>query len=111
MTTPTPPEAIDLAFTIRLREIIAKGNLSHISLAMNSSHTKWRASYSPTKTFGSSFAEDEDPIKALTLVLGAKVHKAPTDREIDAAAARGNAKIEQETVDATPPDSGVEDLM
>lgn len=55
-----------------IHSLAEKGNLSHISLAMNSSHTQWRASYAPAKTFGVSFAEDPDPVKALMKAFGKK---------------------------------------
>lgn len=53
-----------------IRALANAGNLSTISLAMNPSYTKWRASYAPTKTFGVAFAEDEDPVKAILLAIG-----------------------------------------
>lgn len=53
-----------------IRALANAGNLSSISLAMNPSFTKWRASYAPTKIFGVAFAEDEDPVKAILLAIG-----------------------------------------
>lgn len=61
MTTPTLEETI--------RNLVARGDLSHVSLAMNSSHTKWRASFTPCSTFGTTFSENEDPVKALMLAI------------------------------------------
>lgn len=55
-----------------IRALAKVGNLSSVSLAMNPSHTKWRASYAPAKTYGVAFAEDEDPVKAMLLAIGAR---------------------------------------
>lgn len=53
-----------------IRALANAGNLSSISLSMNSSFTKWRASYAPTKVFGVAFAEDDDPVTAILLAIG-----------------------------------------
>jgi hypothetical protein len=53
-----------------IRALANAGNLSSISISMNSSYTKWRASYAPTKVFGVAFAEDDDPVKAILLAIG-----------------------------------------
>jgi hypothetical protein len=85
MPTPTLDDVI--------RELARRGEISDISLSMNASGTKWRASFVPCSRFGRSVAEDEDPVKALTLALGVKLAKR---REPSAAV------IEQATVDLAP---------
>ncbi len=95
--TPTLEETI--------RGLAARGEISDLSLSMNSSHTKWRACYVPCSQFGQSFAEDLDPIKAIMMALTTiklKSKRAPTDREIAAADALSTAKIDQATVDVVP---------
>jgi len=82
-----------------IRALAARGSLSHISLAMNSSGTKWRGTYAPAKTFGVSYAEDADPIKALILAMGAK----PKSKNMNTAPA-----LKQPDVEVT---ETVEDLM
>ena len=52
-----------------IRDLAARGEISDISLSMNATHTKWRACFVPCSVFGQSFAEDEDPVKALLLAL------------------------------------------
>jgi hypothetical protein len=52
-----------------IRDLAARGEISDLSLAMNASHTMWRACFVPCSVFGQSFAEDVDPVKALLLAL------------------------------------------
>jgi hypothetical protein len=102
MTTPTLEETI--------RALAAKGEISDLGLSMNSTGTKWRASFVPCSQHGVSYAEDADPVKALILALSTiKVRRRAlptTDRELAADEAKATAKIDQTTVDAD-----VEDLM
>lgn len=56
-----------------IRALAARGEISDLSLSMNSSHTKWRACLVPCSQFGMSVAEDTDPIKALTLAMSVKL--------------------------------------
>lgn len=93
-----------------IRNLAARGEISHISLTPSQGGKKWRGSYAMCSTFGVSFAEDEDPIKALTLAMTTARLKsrAPTKRATDAAEARSTGSIPQETVAA---DESVEDLM
>lgn len=97
----------------KIRELATRGEISHISLSPSQNETKWRGSYAMCSTFGVSFAEDEDPCRALLLSMTtAKLKpRARTKREDAAAEARGPAVIPQETVDAQPAAEDVEDLM
>jgi hypothetical protein len=57
-----------------LRDLAARGELTHISLTP--SGKGWRALYAPASTFANSFAEDKDPVKAILLACeGAKLRK------------------------------------
>ena len=77
MTKPTPT----LEQTILA--LAARGEISDLGLSRNSSNTKWRAHFTPTSVFGASFAEDEDPIKALILAMGnIKLKSKPTTVEV-----------------------------
>jgi hypothetical protein len=93
-----------------IRTLAAKGEISDLGLSMNSTGTKWRASFVPCSKFGISYAEDADPVKALSLALSTiPIRRGPlptTDRERAADDAKATAKIDQTTIDA-----GVEDLM
>lgn len=90
-----------------IREVVGRGELSHISIGMNSSHTKWRASFTPTSIFGISFAEDEDPIKALLMAIGGPVLKSPR-LKIDGRLKESVDNIPQPVVEVEDP---VADLM
>jgi hypothetical protein len=99
MTTATLEETI--------RQLAARGEISNISLAMNGSHTRWRACFVPCSTFGQSFAEDEDPIKALMTALTTVKLKTRKPRTLD------DPRVEvipQETQDANP-DADIDALM
>jgi hypothetical protein len=50
-----------------IRDLAARGELSHISLSPSQNGKLWRASFTMCSKFGVSFGEDEDPIKALML--------------------------------------------
>lgn len=52
-----------------IREIAARGDMSHISLVPSQKGNLWRASFTPCSVFGISFAEDADPVKALQLAM------------------------------------------
>lgn len=98
MSTPTT-----LTLEETIRELAARGEISDISFGRNPTNTKWRAVFVPCSVFGKSVSEDEDPIKALMMALKSiplKSKKPPTDRELDAAIARGTGKIDQATIDA-----------
>lgn len=106
MPTPTLEETI--------RDLAARGEISNLSLAMNSTHTKWRAAFAPCSVFGSSFAEDEDPIKALLLAMtsaGLRKPRSGSARALAAEEARATGKIEQETVVVAEVDEGIDALM
>lgn len=47
----------------RIRELAARGELTHVSLAP--SGKKWMASYAPASVFGTSQAEHADPVQAI----------------------------------------------
>lgn len=103
-----------------IRDIIARGEMTHLSLTPSQNGALWRASFSPAKNFGNSFAEDKDPIAALMRAMtSAKLaRKAPTDRDLAAMDAKATGKIEQPTIDADdgkvdqpPPGDPHADLM
>lgn len=75
----------------KIRELAARGEISDIGLSRNGTNTKWRASFVPCSTFGISYAEDDDPVKALILAFGAKLKSRKLPRLRD----------ELETVEAT----------
>lgn len=52
-----------------IRQLAARGEISNLSLTMNSTGTKWRACFAPCSVFGLSYAEDPDPCKALVLAM------------------------------------------
>lgn len=92
----------------KIRELATRGEISHISLSPSRNGTMWRGSYAMCSTFGVSFAEDPDPVKALLLSMTtAKLKPRPrTKRQTDADEARSIGAIPQSTVD-----QGIEDLM
>lgn len=101
MPTPTTLEEI-------IRGLVGRGELSNLSLSMNGSHTKWRASFVPCSVFGQSFAEDVDPIKALMTALTdvkLKSRKAPLHADPRV------ASIPQEIADAQATDAEIDALM
>jgi hypothetical protein len=60
-----------------LRDIAARGELSHISLAPSQNGKLWRASFAMCSHWGVSFAEDADPAKALILACTSAKLKKP----------------------------------
>lgn len=84
-----------------IRDLAARGEISHISLSPSQNGTLWRGSYAMCSTFGVSFAEDKDPVVALTqaMTTARLKRRPPTKRSDEAAEARGNGVIPQETVD------------
>jgi hypothetical protein len=50
-----------------LRDLAKRGEISHISLVPSQNGKLWRASFSMCSKFGSSFAEDADPAKAIII--------------------------------------------
>lgn len=94
-----------------IRGLVARGDLTHLSLTPSQNGKLWRASFSPSSVFGSSFAEDADPIAALIRAMTTMKLKsrAPSDRELAAREARAPAVIEQAMVEVT--DAEVDALM
>jgi hypothetical protein len=114
MLTPTLEDTI--------RELAARGEISDIGLSMNSTYTKWRASFTPCSKFGVSYAEDEDPVKALQLALTSAHLRKPrsgSPKAMAAEEARATGRIEQDTVDVSleadaataEVDAGIDALM
>ena len=60
-----------------LRDIAARGELSHLSLAPSQGGKMWRASFAMCSHFGVSFAEDADPAPAIILALTSAKLKRP----------------------------------
>ena len=58
MTTPINLEDV-------IHDLVARGELSHLSIAPSQDGKMWRASFTMCSKFGASFAEDEDPVKAI----------------------------------------------
>lgn len=52
-----------------IRELAARGEISHISLVPSQKGEKWRGSFAMCSKFGISFAEDADPVVALTMAM------------------------------------------
>lgn len=50
-----------------LRDLAARGELSHISLTPSQNGKMWRGSFTMCSKFGVSFGEDADPAQALIL--------------------------------------------
>ncbi len=50
-----------------LRDLAKRGEISHLSLTPSQSGKLWRASFTMCSKFGVSFAEDEDPGRAIML--------------------------------------------
>ena len=50
-----------------LRDLAARGEISHISLTPSQDGKMWRASFAMCSVFGISFAEDADPVNAIVL--------------------------------------------
>lgn len=48
-----------------IRDLAARGEISHISLVPSQNGKLFRASFAPCSVFGVVFAEDVDPVKAL----------------------------------------------
>lgn len=90
-----------------IRGIAERGELSNLSLSMNSSHTKWRASFVPCSVFGQSFAEDVDPIKALMTALTTVKLKRKAPLHADPRV----ASIPQEIADAQATEDEIDALM
>lgn len=93
-----------------IRSLASRGEISHISLVPSQDGKKWRGSFAMCSKFGISFAEDADPIKALSLACTtAKMRSRPAERR--------PASIELEAVTVaevpapSPADESVEDLM
>src|ERR1700744_531069 len=84
-----------------IREIADRGELSGISLSLNPSHTKWRASFTPCSVFGIAFAEDEDPVKALMTAISGPVLKSPRIK-VDGRLKESVDTIPQEVVEVEP---------
>jgi hypothetical protein len=61
-----------------IRDLAARGELSHISLTPSSDGKKWRGSFTMCSKYGVSFGEDKDPIEALRIACTtAKMKRAP----------------------------------
>ena len=60
-----------------LRDLAARGEISHISLVPSQSGKMWRASFAMCSHFGVSFAEDKDPAQAIILALTSAKLKKP----------------------------------
>lgn len=78
-----------------IRDLAARGELTHLSLAPNPSGKGWRATFSPSSVFGVSHGGDPDPVKALMLAMdNAKLRrKAPF---------KDDPRIAQPDVEVTP---------
>ena len=105
MLTPTLEQTI--------RDLAARGEISDLSLSMNPSHTKWRACFVPCSTFGQSFAEDVDPVKALMLAMStAKLSsKKPRVRNDPHVESIPQKTIVVENTTSAEVDDGVDALM
>jgi hypothetical protein len=101
-----------------LRDLAKRGELSHISLAQSQSSKMWRASFAMCSRFGVSYAEDEQPDRALLLALTTANLKKPRvtvdlkpdefTRTIEADRATDECLA---GIQAHVPDQSVEDLM
>lgn len=61
-----------------IRSMAARGELSHLSLALKLDGSGWRASFSPASNWTVSIAEHRDPATALQMAIeDAKVKRAP----------------------------------
>lgn len=62
-----------LGFEAKIRELAARGELTHFSLVpvagKGPSGIVWSASYSPASKWGSGFGRDADPIKAAMMAF------------------------------------------
>lgn len=87
-----------------IRDIVARGELTHFSLTPSQGGRMWRASFTPASTFGNTISEDADPIKALMMAFTTTKMKRrpPSDRDLAAMEATATGKIEQETVEVEP---------
>jgi hypothetical protein len=80
-----------------LRDIVARGELSHLSLAPSQGGKMWRASFAMCSHFGVSFAEDKDPVQAIIVALtSAKLKKPRTTINL-----KPGAEPEPDAIDAT----------
>lgn len=82
-----------------IRELAARGEISHFSLVPSQKGKLWRGTFAMCSKFGVSFAEDVDPVVALTMALTtAKMKPARTPiRDQDLV-----PTIPQETVEVEP---------
>ena len=66
----------DLAAIIR--DVAARGELNHISIAPTLDGTRFKASFSPASNCSNVFGESKDPVEAIVLAIeGAKMKRRP----------------------------------
>ncbi len=83
-----------------IRDLAKRGELTHISLTPSQGGKKWRALFAPASTFGNSFAEDVDPVKAIQLACtSAKIRKHKPFKDGDGAKRKVDA-IPQDDLEA-----------
>lgn len=105
----------DVGLERMIRELAARGEISNLSVSKNPTGTKWRACFAPCSVFGLSYAEDDDPCKALQMAM--TTVKLRT-RKVAVKDFKSVEPIPQEAVEIEPSDSlmaerspTVEDLM
>lgn len=90
-----------------IRDLAARGELTHLSLAPNPSAKGWRATFSPASVFGVCHGADLDPVKAILLAIdGAKIKRRAPFKD--------DARIAQPDVEVVPEPAAVDpaaDLM
>lgn len=79
-----------------IRDLAARGEVTHLSLAPNPSGKGWRATFAPASHFGVCFGGDVDPVKAIMLAIdGAKLRRKAPFKD-DARIAQPDVNIETE---------------
>lgn len=76
-----------------IRDLTARGELTHLSLAPNPTGKGWRATFSPASVFGVCHGGDPDPVKAMLLAIdGAKLRRKATFKD-DARIAQSDVEV------------------
>lgn len=95
-----------------IRDLAARGEISHISLVPSQKGKLFRATFAPCSVFGVVFAEDVDPVNALMKACTeAKIKRRAPFKDSKGSLTDRTDVIPQSVVDVSPTTSEVDSLM
>lgn len=94
-----------------IRDLAKRGELNHISLTPSRNGKSFRASFAMCSVFGISFAEDEDPVKAIIVACTTAKMKPQRASMKPQRAPKRSTMIEHEPAPASATTDEIDDLM